>query len=201
MNAQVNAQDFQRTSPGWQVQQWLQEVGEWVELRFFQNDPNRQPPDLSIPPWLTQTVFWLVVVGVAAWALWQLWQLLAPYWITPWWLQTRSSAMANGASVDDVSVAAWVERSRQAQQQGDYREACRALYMAALRRLSDAELVALQPSRTDGEYLALVQDIGHSRAYQTLITMHEQLWFGATTASRGTAEEYEQCRRAYQELE
>jgi len=78
-----------------------------------------------------------------------------------------------------------------------YRQACRCLYMALLQRLDDAGTVVYQPSRTDGEYLQLIQQLPQPVPYETLIRIHEQLYFGNTEADAST---FEQCQQAYQKI-
>ncbi len=70
--------------------------------------------------------------------------------------------------------------------------------MAALQRLSDSNLIRQEPSRTDGEYLQLVQEFASSHPYQLLIQTHERLWFSQDAAS---AEEVDRCWQAYREIE
>ncbi|MEG4349975.1 DUF4129 domain-containing protein [Microcoleus sp. LAD1_D3] len=61
------------------------------------------------------------------------------------------------------------------QQQGKYRQAYRCFYMALLQRLNDAGTVVYQPSRTDGEYLQLIEQLPQPAPYETLIKIHQQL--------------------------
>jgi len=69
--------------------------------------------------------------------------------------------------------------------------------MAVLQRLNDAGTAVHQPSRTDGEYLELIQQLPQPVPYETVITIHEQLYFGNTEASAST---FEQCQQAYQQI-
>jgi hypothetical protein len=64
-------------------------------------------------------------------------------------------------------------------------------------RLDDAGTVVYQPSRTDGEYLQLIQQLPQPVPYETLIRIHEQLYFGNTEADAST---FEQCQQAYQKI-
>ncbi len=91
-----------------------------------------------------------------------------------------------------------LERSQQLYCQGNYREACRCLYLAILQHLHDTKVIIHKPSRTDGEYLQLLRStVTSMQPYETLITTHEQSCFSDTEI---LSENYEQCRQAYREI-
>ena len=192
------ADGFDRNSLGWQFQQLGQRVGEWIEARFPQNPTLPQTPQWSFPSWLLEVAFWAIVLSVTFWIGWQLFRVLTSYLTrsraddASW--QNRKTASAD----EERTVAGWIRQMQEFQRQGNYREACRALYMAMLQRLNDTKLVPHQFSRTDGEYLQVVQQLPQSQAYQTLIQTHEQLCFGDGTAS---VDLFQRCQRAYQEIE
>ncbi|MBD1868728.1 DUF4129 domain-containing protein [Cyanobacteria bacterium FACHB-471] len=197
-NETETAGEFQKNSLGWQLQQAQQRVGEFIERLLFGNDLNRQPVlDWSLPDWLLEGLFWLLVIALVGWAGWQLYKLLNPY-LYPAVRLGRSPAPSTDAQPQILTISEWLGRSRTAQQQGDYREACRCLYMAMLQNLNDKELILQQLSRTDGEYLRLVQTLNPPQPYQTLIRTHEQLCFSDTAISSDT---FERCWQAYQEIQ
>ena len=191
------ADSFDKNSLGWQVQQLGQRVGEWIEAQFSRNSPNLpQTPNWSFPNWIWEVMFWTIVLSAALWLSWQLFRLLAPYWTRS---QTRAGQTLKAASKEEArSVADWIRQMQAFQRQGNDREACRALYMAMLQRLNDTKLVPHQSSRTDGEYLQIVQPFPQSQAYQTLIRTHEQLCFGDGAVP---ADLFNRCQRAYQAIE
>jgi Domain of unknown function (DUF4129) len=189
---------FEKTNLNWQLQQLSQQVGEWFEHFLAQQNLGRFNPQVpTIPDWLLRTLFWLMVAVAIAWATWQLYQVLKPYLENYWRLQSSASLQVM-RPVASVSVADWLQQARSAQQQGDYRTACRSLYMAAIQRLSDRGVIPDLVSRTDGEYLYLLRDLNLPAAYQVLIGTHERLYFDQVTAS---AENYDRCWQAYQEIE
>lgn len=193
------ATEYRRTGPGWETQKLLRRISENVDYFFQRNNQTMGDwlPDWQIPAWLLELVFWLITVGVSAWALWQLGRLVWP-WVQRWGLGASAFVtVGTETPPPQESVEEWVRRSRTAYQQGNYGEACRALYQAALQTLNDRALIRQQASRTDGEYLALLEPMPRSRSYQTLVQTHEQVCFGDRPI---TAETYEACWQAWQEI-
>lgn len=186
---------FEQTSLDWQMQQLQQQMGEWLERLFMATpDPDWQPPQQ-----VSAGVFWLLVGGLVGWGGWQAYRRLLPALVLYWRsLQQGASRSVDAAEAADPSAAEWVQRSRLAQQQGNYREACRALYLAALQRLNDQALIPQEPSRTDGEYLRILQSFDHLQPYTVLIQTHERLCFSAAPIS---AEQFDRCWQAYRQLD
>ncbi len=193
------ATTYQDTSLGWQLRQFRDQAGEWFEFEINQWLPDWSPPavDVDTPNWLGRAILVLAVGVLLVWIGWQL-AVLNPY-IRAWLIQesgrlTQSpNSQSNQRSAED-----WVARSRQAQQAGDYREACRALYMAMLTRLDDRRQIQLSDSRTDGEYQLLLLLIDNPLPYQLLFSLHERLLFSHCPVS---AEDCDRCWQAYQEID
>lgn len=182
---------FAKNSLDWQLQKLSQQAGEWIESWL----PNRVAvPETSpsLPAWFLHTLFWVVALGLIVWAGWQLYRLFQP---------SFQSAGEREPVVCQPSVADWLNQAKAAHQQGDYQAACRALYLGALQRLSDQELIPQQLSRTDGEYLTLLRSLHLAQPmqtpYQTLIRIHERLYFDRVVAS---AELYDRCWQAYEQI-
>lgn len=189
---------FEKNNLDWQFQQLSQHIGEWFEGLFGSRNPNAPDPQLpEIPDWLLKGLFWLILIGAIAWAIWQLYRLFRPY-LAPYW----HTQQADHAVIEPLSVKRtppeWLQQAQAAHQQGDYRTACRFLYLASLQQLNDRGIILQDLSRTDGEYLSLMrtQDLAHP--YQVIIHIHERICFDRVTAS---PEIYDRCWRAYQEIE
>ncbi|HEY9750784.1 MAG TPA: DUF4129 domain-containing protein [Allocoleopsis sp.] len=199
---------FEKTNIGWQVQQSFRQVGEWIELQLnkLSVQPNRQTPQ-PLPSWLTdaleslvQVVFWLLVGFCVLWIAWQLLQTFLPSLHTlklPAWLQQQSVRPLTNAQVSQLNAAGWFQRSQDYQRQGNYPEAFQALYFALLQYLSEANLVPLEASRTDGEYWQLVQHFPQAQLYQLLIQTHEQFRFNNAVIS---PEIFHRCQQAYRQI-
>jgi len=187
---------FQKSSVEWQLRLVQQRLGEWLERLFAAGDRAHRP-NWALPEWLLRLLFWLIAGALIVWLSWQLYTLLRPYFDAA--IRTQSRPSDNQSQIErPVTVATWLQRSRTFAQRGDYREACRALYMAALQRLNDSDPIPYEPSRTDGEYLQIVQTLPRPTPYQVLIRTHEQICF---TEAEVSAAEFDRCQQAYQDIE
>ncbi len=191
---------FEKSNLPWQIQLIKQRFGEWIELKLFELMPSKLPklPHVSISPWLLDVLFWGLVLAFGTLVVWRLMPLLRQTWFA---LQRSTEGQAEPRSPippQDRTVAEWLQQAKTFQQQRNYAEACRALYMAMLQRLNDTKIALHEPSRTDGEYLRLVQSLTQSRPYRTLIQTHEQICFGNAQISDET---YTLCQQAYREIE
>lgn len=195
--------NFQKDSLGWQVQLLQMQISEWF-TRWFQptqgGNRNSMPfPDWSLPVEWARVLFWLITGLVVGWLLWQLYSLLNPYLgrAGTFWQGTRQQRTTSPSS-QQLTTAEWLARSRTYAQQGNYPEACRALYMAVLHRLADDEILPEEASRTDGEYLNALQVLPNVQPYQVLFRTHERLCFSQTEITKAT---FQTCDQAYRETE
>ncbi|EKQ69435.1 hypothetical protein OsccyDRAFT_2063 [Leptolyngbyaceae cyanobacterium JSC-12] len=189
--------DFEKNSLDWQLHLWQIRIAEWVERLFQSSNNNPSLPNWSFPEWLLQRLFWALAIALSLWALWQLYSILAPYLGTSI-LANSQQPTATTSHPERRTTAEWHQRSRLLAQQGNYREACRALYQATLQHLDIAGLIPGEASRTDGEYLRRLQTLPNPHPYQILIRTHEQLCFSHMEV---TQETFEHCEQAYREIE
>ena len=200
----MSAGSFAKTSLAWQLHQLQQQISEWLELKFSQV-PWKIPEatwteTLWDSPWvvvLMRLVLWGGVLGLATGLLWK-WLPWLRHYYQELQLRWRQGRAQTPLPVREMTVKQWLARSQQQQQQGNYREASRALYLAMLQTLHDKHVVRHQPGRTDGEYWQQLQGLSHSQAYQVLLQTHGQLCFGEAEIS---AEQFARCQQAYLELE
>jgi hypothetical protein len=189
---------IQQNSLPWQLRQAGKNLSEWIQLRLSGWEPpsSDSTPTFTFPAWLGQFLFWLLVIGVVGWLAWLIVQLLDNY------LGQRPKRRAQPrvdfiAPPEQHTVAAWLRRAQQFEREGNWREACRALYMAALQLLHDREWIPHQPSRTDGEYLQVIQTLPQPRPLQMLIRTHERSLFGGESLA---SDNVQRCRQAYEEI-
>lgn len=195
----MDAEPHQENNLGWQIYQLQQRINQgWERLsdrlsRSLGNVPN---PDLDNSQWpdITECIFWGVLGLLSLTLLWTLWRSLSPRFQT--WLRNSRPGRSRPQQAlnSETSAAQWGARSRSFAQAGDYYQACIALYMAMLQHLHDRGIAPHQPSRTDGEYLQIIQQLPESQSYQTLLITHQQLCFSNVPAS---LQLWEQCQQAY----
>lgn len=196
----MSTSSFEKDSFGWQLQQLQQRLEEWWELQtneLGKKIPNVPLFDSEILWKIIEIVFWTIIGLFAIWILWQVWLQLRQY-LYNLGSQNSQSAQRKRRLSKELSVADWLARSQKFQQQGNYREACICLYQAMLQQLSDREIIPHQPSRTDGEYLQLIQQLPQSRPYIFLLMTHQILCFSSIEATPSILKE---CQQAYREIE
>ena len=188
--------EFEKSSLNWQSQQFGQRVSEWLELQLSGVSVSARLPNWQLSSNTVVVICWLLLGAIALWLGWQLIKTLAPY--------LRQVQRGRGRSRSAIqpepqhTAIEWLQRAQQQQQQGNYRDACRSLYMAMLQRLHETQQISIEASRTDGEWLQQVQQLPQPQPYQMLIQTHEQACFSSATIS---AELFNRCQQAYQEIE
>ena len=200
----VSVSNYEKSNWVWILSQQQQQLREWIEYQLQRFD--RSLPDWS-PNWSISKAFidfigilsWIVLGLFIAWVFWCLWREFSPY-VYAWLADERfSSTKDQQKSIPDLSVEILLSRSQSLYRQGNYSEACRCLYIAMLQQLHEKKILRHKSSRTDGEYLQLLQlSVTPIQPYETLITTHEQLCFNNTEIQ---AENYQQCEQAYREIE
>jgi hypothetical protein len=186
---------FHKNSLDWQLQQLGRRFTEWQESLLPQPVPNAPSVPQADFGWL-KGVLWLCLFGIVALVVYQLYRWLQPYLnlsSARQWGDRHSSTPPGPQSIADC-----LKQARLFQEQGNYREACRALYLAMLLRLHDYQLIPTDPSRTDGEYDRMVAYFPQADAYQTLLRTHEGLQFGNAVISQ---QQFNNCQQAYRQIE
>ncbi len=194
---------FQENSPGWQFELGKQQLQEWWELKISEIEID--PPDLSIfdSPLIRlgiKFILWSLITIILVWLTWQLWLLLRPL-INNWRRQQqqfkRSQIGFPNQIQAQLSPQEWLAKARQHYQEQNYRQGIFCLYQGILQYLSDHEIINTLSSRTDGEYLKLIQQLNLKQflSYQLLFSTHEKLCFSDLFSS---ATLFDQCEQAYQ---
>ncbi len=190
---------FEKDSLGWQVQLLQQQIGEWLERLLTPTQDPAGLPNWTVPDWMFRLFFWTIAIALILWIGWQLYRLLSPYWLINLFPgRFRPQKNTGEESLEWVPEARWVLRSRTFAQEGNYRDACQALYMAVLQQLDDRKILPGDRSRTDGEYLRFLQTQPNLRPYSVLFRTHERLCFGEVEVSEA---QFIDCEQAYRETE
>lgn len=195
----IAAESVQNSTLGWQVRLMTQRLGEWIELLLSGQEPsNEPPPDFTLPAWVGTLLLWFAVTATALFLAWIIYQVIVYLLANRVDPVPAATLTPITATEPERTVAEWLREAKRLEQAGDWPGACRALYMAALQKLSDRGWIPALPSRTDGEYLAQLDRVNPPRPYQLLIRTHER---GHFSDDRLTAENLQRCRRAYQEID
>ena len=202
------AQDFEKTNLSWELKLGQQRIGEWFEQLTSGWNPPELPnntPKPEVPPQTWETLYWLIIVTGISFTIWKLYPL-----ITRLITQQITPRSQNPIVTPEPTTTQWLDQAKSAKANGDYTKATRALYFAALTRLKDRELLTNDDSMTNGEYRRQLHQRKKSqksdRAYQTLANAHEAIYYNAdhnteANNSKKLAEQYEDCDRAYRDIE
>jgi Domain of unknown function (DUF4129) len=185
----------EKTSWRWQLEQLQQQLGEWLEVKFRSDDR-----DLNLdifPPWLGPLLVKLVWLLLAGLVIWFAYRIIYPYW-QQWVWRNKQPKSELAAPVQVYTVAELLTKSQQFQQDGDYTQASRWLYLAMLQRLNDADLIPHQFSRTDREYINVLSAIPIVNVGEILVSIHEQLHFGNRQIAIA---DFDRCQQAYRQIE
>ncbi|OUC15415.1 MAG: hypothetical protein B0A82_06675 [Alkalinema sp. CACIAM 70d] len=194
---------LEKNNPTWQFRQWTQRFAEWLEVKtaswkFSPSMPN-EPALPTVPSQFWEVLFWLVVLSFVVWISWCLVRWLDPYWVKR--RRDRASARLEASRTElPQSSMEWYKLAQSYAKQQNYAEGCRALYMAMLQQLSDRQILTVDASRTDGEYLQLLRGLSTGRlisAYTVLIQVHEQIYY---ERSRVSEQIFLKCQQAYQTI-
>lgn len=193
----MTAGAYETNSLSWQLRQAAQRLNQGFEYWFSQLNIEPPPvPDWACPAVIGRGLFWAIVIGLALWLSWLLYRGLISY-------RQRRQALPTTQAIpaSPHSSRYWWQQAQAHGQAGRYADACRALYLAALQQLDETQTLLQDPSRTDGEYLLGIERLAalrQSQPYQLLIRTHERIAFGDAAI---TAEVFQRCRRAYQEIQ
>ncbi|MCT7983368.1 DUF4129 domain-containing protein [Laspinema sp. A4] len=190
-------ESFENDSIGWQIQLLGQKISEWWELEMAKLElPEFPQLEISGLDQVARVLGWTIALLLAVWFFWRLSDVLVPYLyrrLGPTRVRAKETTLTSRLSVEE-----WLKRSRQFQGRGNYGEACRCLYLAMLQGLNDRGIIPHQPSLTNREYQALLQQSQRNQAYQILFETHEQFYFSNQEI---TSDKWRECQKAYQEIE
>ncbi len=127
--------------------------------------------------------------------------LAAILWLLSYWLQRILRAFVTDARTagmhDDGDLPATAAEARQqaraAAQSGNYRDAVRRLYLAALLQLAEHDLIAYERSLTNREVLGRVPEDSPIRPHlEPVVATFDRVWYGIREPDQATFHAYEQ---------
>ena len=170
-----------------------------LQMRHWQLEPpdGLNLPNWALPSWWTEVLFWCIVAILVSVCVGLIFRFLMAYWPT---LNGANMISANRpiSVAEHHSVSEWLKIAQEFQQQRNYGEASRALYMAMIERLQETQLVPNDESLTDGDYARKVDQFPQADSYKMLLYTHEYLKFGNAIIS---SEQFQACQQAYQTIE
>ncbi|BAC09079.1 DUF4129 domain-containing protein [Thermosynechococcus vestitus] len=191
----------------WQSDRQWQQVRETLEYTFLQLFRQQTEPfwqdSPSLEAWLRWFLQGVLLMGLGG----GLYFLGRSLW--RWWQRrSRSSSPTALSTLGERPrpVREWLELAQNLEWAGDYRGACRALYMALLYRLQAAGWLRLQTHWTNDDYLRELQrlfQLGErsptvGRSIQHLFQVHSRTYYGAEPVD---AQTLASCQAAYFEVE
>lgn len=197
------AQDFEKTNLPWDVKLWQQRTGEWFETLtsgWKAPDIPENAPKPEVAPQTWEGLFWLILIALGGLLVWKLYPSIARL------IAEQSIPRPDLTPVPEVPALTqnqWLQQARSAKDKGDYGQAARALYFAALTRLQERDLISTDRTFTNGEYRTQLRrkkaNPKTDRAYQTLVNTHESLYYSQNNPI--SAQRYEDCDRAYRDID
>ena len=169
---------------------WWERLLRWFQDLMSSLLPREGIVDLSGPGLWLAWILALLGVGLIALIL-GLWlrDLLARWVREPETSDTQETAQPLPASAEQAQVQA-----RSQAQAGNYREAVRLLYLAALLYLADSGLLRFDPSLTNQEVLARVPENAPWRAYlEPVIRVFDRVWYGVREPDAETFQRYQEA--------
>ncbi|MEO1342046.1 MAG: DUF4129 domain-containing protein [Cyanobacteria bacterium J06635_13] len=198
----MSAGSFKQDALGWRISLIKQQFSEWIEYKLSQFDAPDWDGGSWELGWLWQVIkfcLWSIIVILLIWFLWQFWLFLRPYWKRWQKPSNRYSPLIPEPQTHQLSVADWIERSRSARSDGNYRQAIFCLYQGMLKLLDDRGIVPSQLSFTDQEYRRSLSQtqVSPLTPYELLLSIHQRLCFSSAEADRAL---FEECEQAFEQI-
>ncbi|GBF81512.1 DUF4129 domain-containing protein [Aphanothece sacrum] len=200
----LTEESFKKDGLGWRLQQLQQRIGEWWELQLQKWNFKLPNPDLN--PIANLSFLWEIIKGIflillVILILWLTW-IIIKRWFPYFQLMLTQTHQSFQEIQDKLSQESSVDklfaRSQKFQQQGNYYQACRYLYLAMLQRLNDSGMIPHQASMTNDEYQLLTSQLPDPDPYETILIIHQQICFGNQNP---TLSLFETCQQAYQKID
>lgn len=162
---------------------------------FFDGlSPKQELSDLGFISPYVEVITWIIVVAVVLFLVFIIVKLVLHY------RQTEKKEFQSLLSdiQETLNSKSWADRAVVYYQQGNYRSACRALYMAVIFFLDEKEVIKYDKAKTNFEYLQTVRS--QEALYENLkpiVKTFEYLWYGE---HNGTEKDYEACLAHYKQV-
>ena len=181
------------------VFEWIDSIIQWLEQLLPKPEiSNRTPRDGSFVSVRTLLVLLFVIIAVA----------LAMFVIYVWHRRkaVESLTVDDGILVeadlgdetvkaDDLPMDQWLSLAREKLEKGEFRLAFRAVYLAILAQLADADLITIEAYKSNREYEQELRRRAHEKktllaAFSKSVGLFERVWYGMHSLSRADVIHY-----------
>lgn len=157
----------------------LAQLNQWL-ISFLQSLRINVPGALdsrSVSGVMQMTIFIAGACGIVI-VFWLMWRRASANG------ENKNNTRRGASAVEEILDASGLKmEAGKLAKRGEFRQACRSLYLALLQCLHEGGIAAFSPAKTNYEYRYLLSN--HPRLKQNLIAMAdrvEPIWFGGTDA-------------------
>jgi hypothetical protein len=181
----------------------IENVLEWVmEQLFPRPNPNRTSAFgggswVLAMKWMLFLLLigLLVVLGIIGWRLWFKRRSPGDDEVNAEPVQARPDLTREQVAADQLPEQEWAAMAADLLNQGEYRLALRAWYLAGLAHLAERELIVLARFKSNREYERELNRRGHAlpetvSAFGDNLSVFERVWYGVHDVSRETLEQF-----------
>jgi hypothetical protein len=149
--------------------------------------------DTSTVSSIMQFLLYSAGVAGAAAVMWVLWTRLG-------YLNDQSRLARGGKAIVQTLLdsSGWKSEADKFAAAGEWKDACRAVYLSLLRLFAESKITEFSPTRTNYEYYYVLA--GHPNiqsGFRQLAEKVESIWFGGAQAEQA---DYDFCRQKVEEL-
>lgn len=160
--------------------------------------PEKRTEPASLPPWVSNVaegLFWVMVVGVLVGVVLTIWRLrrrrdeVADESEQPGPGELGQAEASQAHAPGDTNVQRLLEKARRAAERGELGEAIDAAHAAAIQGLSASGHIAIEPDRTNGDYLRELRKTPPlQKDFKVIVGEVEVAQFGGVMPSRSSFE-------------
>ena len=172
-----------------QLQNWVQSFMRFIhDLLSALHIDLGGAADTRMASDVMQIILWttgLVCLALFMWAMWNRFGQLKQ--------QANLARKGQTSGSEILDAYGWKEQAQSLAAQAKFREACRAVYFAALRTMDESKLLEFSPSRSNYEYFySLARRPEIAKDFRRLANLVESSWFGKRVATQADFDEVQE---------
>ena len=188
LNKILNHREFRKSQDFAWLERLLDRIASWLDRH---SGTRRSPGRVSFSPWIGKVLVWTIIVGICGALAFVLWK---------WIRRTQENLELNlsGGEQFHKQSREWVAEALTAGRRGDYRNAIRCAYWAAVLRLEELGRWTPSRTRTPREYLRMLPADHFQRSPLADLTQRFELtWYGYAVA---TARDFDRVTEQLEKL-